>query len=180
MSYSVRKGSDEVHIALVTSFNAMREDVAKSGSYFHKDVLSTQSGYGYGLTTTAHTVDAADGDGTIATLQTLVKDIIKIYNLHIADTVAHKVADTTNTLTSSADPADLAACESRLNDVKAKLNTHHSQAGVHVNNDGTNTIAAVDATDQASSDTLANEIKSKLNLHMASAPKGASLVLVDA
>lgn len=179
MAYQVRKGSDDVGAALVAGYNALRQTVALSGSMYHRDVTSTTSGFGDSLATTAYTVTAVNGDGTLAKLKLLCADLALKYKVHIADATAHLVADATNTLASYATPADLTAAIAFVNDFKAKFNAHLSQSGVHVNNDS-NTVATADAsTTQAQADTLANALKAAFNIHVQSAPKGASITLVS-
>lgn len=180
MAYTVRKGSDDVMAALVLAHNAARESLADALNTFHKDVTSLTSGAGETLTTTAFTVTAADGAGTLGALKTLVIDLILKYNTHIADDHAHLAADTDNELTSSEDPVTLADCESRLNDLKAKYNAHIADTDFHVTADGTNTATAAAATDQNTSDTLANELKADFNAHIVSAPEGADVKLIPA
>lgn len=64
---------------------------------------------------------------------------------------------------------DQGTVETLLTELKADFNTHLSESGVHLNDDGTNTVAAADATNLATSLTLANEIKADWNAHVVSA-----------
>lgn len=178
---SVRKGSGGVGYAMIQQYNLLRKDVAKSGSYFHVDQTSNgTTGDFHSPATTPLQVTAHNGDGTTATLFLLCANLVSVYNTHIADAVAHLLADTTNTLTSSVTPTTLVAAESLLNDMQTKFNAHLTQTGVHVNNDGTNSSTAAAATNQSTSDTLANELKTKLNAHISSAPAGSFINLVSA
>jgi hypothetical protein len=89
---------------------------------------------------------------------------------------AHLVADTTNapTLAAIALATNLATTQTLANGIKVFLNAHYTQAGVHVNNDGTNTIATANATDLASSIALLNACKTAIVAHVASSPAGRS------
>ena len=51
------------------------------------------------------------------------------------------------------------------NQLKAKFNTHRTQAGIHPVNDTTNVVTAANATDLASALTLLNQIKTEYNAH---------------
>jgi hypothetical protein len=123
----------------------------------------------------------------------LLSAIYSVLRLHLVDAVststvasgAHKIPDavanaslgtafggSVNNPNGSVLPASttLAAAITAANAVKALYNTHLSQAGVHANNDGTNTIAAANANDLASLVTLVNASKVSLNSHVAAAP----------
>lgn len=116
------------------------------------------------------TAIASDLDSAIA----LAKALIYAYLRHVADTLAHAAADTTNDLDDgvaaemAADVVDLNSAIEVANGIKAAYNAHRSQAGVHPTNDSGHAITSLDATDQGSLNTLLNELKTDLNAHMAS------------
>ena len=74
---------------------------------------------------------------------------------------------------------DQGTANTLLNGLKAAFNAHFTQAGVHVYNDGTNTISAASATNLATSETLANAIATAITAHFASAPTGESVAIVN-
>jgi len=92
--------------------------------------------------------------------------------------VAHKAQDTTNTLATGVIASDQGTANTLLNLIKAKFNAHLTQAGVHFNNDGVNSVATADASDAASSQALANALKTSINAHMSNALPGQSARLV--
>ncbi len=121
----------------------------------------------------------------LATSVTLTNEILSWYAFHMADTLAHKtagvaLADYTPVGSSLTNAEKLAAAILLANDVKAKYNTHRASTTYHYTADGTNVIAAADATDQASLNTLLIELKADLNLHAASGVAAQSVRLVDA
>jgi hypothetical protein len=61
---------------------------------------------------------------------------------------------------------DLATANTLANDLKADFVDHLNEAGVHIEDDTTNTIAASDATDQGSLETLLDEMKVDYNAHI--------------
>lgn len=109
----------------------------------------------------------------LATSIALTKALIYAYLRHVADTLAHAAADTTNDLDDgvaaemAADVVDLNSAIEVANGIKAAYNAHRSQAGVHPTNDAGHAITSLDATDQGSLNTLVNELKTDLNAHMA-------------
>lgn len=117
----------------------------------------------------------------------LVNEIVAVYQAtnnktypgHVADEVAHLVADATNLVTEPK-ATNLATAMDRINDYKAQFNAHLSQSGVHINNDGSNSIAAADATDEGSLVTLVNQAKSKTNTHIQNAVPGSGVRVIDA
>lgn len=120
--------------------------------------------------------DATD----LATSIVLCKAIVYAYLRHVADTLAHTAADTTNDLDDGvaseivAAIVDLASTIDAANTIKAAYNTHRSQAGVHNRDDAANAVASADATDLSSLLTLLNELKADFNAHMAAGPSAPS------
>lgn len=99
---------------------------------------------------------------------------------------SHKVPDTVNAATLQAVQSaplvltgvtgtDTAALVAFVNQLKASYNAHLTQAGVHFNNDGTNSIGTANATDLPSSITLINACAVKINAHIISAPGSVML-----
>ncbi len=122
---------------------------------------------------------------TLGTSVTLTNEILSWYAFHMADTLAHKttgvaLASYTPVSTAASGAAQLAAAILLANDVKSKYNTHRASTTYHYTADGTNVIAAADATDQASLNTLLNELKADLNLHADSGVAAKSVRLVSA
>lgn len=122
-------------------------------------------------------VTAADAS-SLDTSLVLCNQLLGVYQFHMADTYAHKVAGVA--LASYVPARTLAAAILRANDMKSKYNTHRASTTYHYTADGTNTISSADATDQTSLNTLLNELKADLNLHMASGAEAKSLRAVSA
>lgn len=163
MATVVRK-IDPVLETVVAGHNALKAQIG-AGAFFHLDKSE-------------RTVTAANAS-SLATSLTLLKECLAVYAFHLADTVAHKVADVTNVVT-AASPTDLATAITAANELKADYNLHIASTTYHYSADATNAIAAANATDQSSLNTLLNEFKIDFNAHMASGPAAASMRLVDA
>lgn len=174
MATPIRRTSAEVD-TLVAAQNATRKSAIGAGANFH-------------YATCDYTVAAANASD-LATSLTLVNQIKRVLagNLsnggnwlgHLVDDIAHTNADTTNTVT-AADAVDLATAITLANQLKARYNSHRSQASVHANNDATNATSSADSTDQSSLNTLLNELKTDINAHLASATGGTALRVVNA
>ncbi len=188
MALSPRSESDEVLHALVAAHNSTR--VGLVASFYHADITSAVTTGLDGFTPTAATLisTVANAVGTLATVITLANDLLVKGNFHMADAIAHKVADTTNgpynasavALLPLASTATQAQTDTQINAMKAGLNAHFIQTGVHYTNDAVNTIVATDATTLATSITLVNAIKASYNAHIISAPGGSSIALLPA
>jgi hypothetical protein len=87
---------------------------------------------------------------------------------HIADTVPHKAADATNTV-SAADATTQVSASTLVNELKTKINAHFSQGGTHFTSDLANvfTTSASTTSDLSSIATLANACRTGLNAHVA-------------
>ena len=162
-STPVRNIDSDLATAAVTQGNARFADLLKLkiGTIFHAGPTAL--------------VTAVVGDGTLATLQLLVADLVAKFNTHCASACSattgigtHLAADAVNGPVVDAH-ATLGACQTTLNTLYTAYNTHLSQSGVHCTNDGTNTASSSSATDQASSDTRATDIRAKFNAHAAAA-----------
>ena len=176
MAYEIRNTNDCILRALVAAYNA--NQIAKVASYFHFDATQATDRSDYLTPTVTSVVVAAANATDSATALTLINEIKAHLNLHYADIVAHDTA--VSAAITTADGTDEATSITLANAVKADYNTHCSEANVHPNDDGTNTVAAADATDSATLVTLVNEIKADVNAHMLSKPTGNYITLVDA
>ena len=173
MAITVRSGELDHVDQVLAQINQLRAAVAAAASKYHADITSTSSGNNVaGYTTTALTVNAANGDGTVGTLVALCADLKAKYNGHLADALAHKVADTTNNSTLSSG-TDLTSCETFLNDLHTKYTAHIGSTTFHYVADSTNTDGSAAASSQATSDTRAGAIKTAFNAHMQTAPQGS-------
>lgn len=102
----------------------------------------------------------------LATCIVLANELRALYELHRVDDLAHKLKDTTNTITAAV-CYDLTTVQALANDLKTKYNLHRAVVASHSGGaDSTNTVSSANATDLATSITLLNEIKTKLNAHM--------------
>lgn len=118
---------------------------------------------------------------SLSTSVALVKALITAYNLHIADTLGHDAADTTNVLTATvASVVGLATAITAANELKAAYNAHRSESGVHATDDSGHAITSADATIQSELNTLANELKADFNLHIADGFAAPSWRMTDA
>ena len=104
----------------------------------------------------------AEGD----TLFTLVTEIRADLVTHMANAAVHIAADTTNNDFIALAGNNLAAIMACLNSMKAKYNSHDTEATLFHCHAGTGTqVASADATTYASAVALANELKADLNTH---------------
>lgn len=172
MSRAIRNIPDLLAVAVVDQFNALKREVAAAASKVHADVTSKDDDTG-----TAIQISAADGAGTLGPLLTLCAEIKLAYETHLADAVAHKIADPAPALTAA---TDLTSAQTLLNAIKADYNTHRASTTYHYTADATYTITSADATDQASADTLANELKADLNSHISASFSTRSIKVIPA
>ncbi|MCP3681243.1 MAG: hypothetical protein GY861_01005 [bacterium] len=139
-----------------------------------------------------NTTAAADATN-LATLITLITELLTDYDAHEGDSEGggalayHHVAEGGDaSLASAVAPANLAECITRVNDLKAKFNTHDADAIPHTAGsqfqeatadgavgtgehpaapDATNTTSAADATDLATLITLVTELLTDFDAH---------------
>lgn len=108
--------------------------------------------------------DAIDLSPTLIDLIENPGGIRAAYNAHRVGTTFHPVVDDVNpALTPTV--VDLPSALVFLNDCKRRLNSHLSQAGIHLSSDVSSTVPTPDATDLASALLLANRIKLEFNDH---------------
>ena len=136
----------------------LREDVADAvggtTTIFHKGSISGS---------VILLADATDLPTVIALANEMKAAIVA----HLASTGFQGVhASASAEAIAAADADDQTTANTLLNELKADHNTHCSESGVHLNNDGTNTVSSTDASDLASSLTLANEIKTDFGAHI--------------
>ncbi len=178
--------ADPTHVATAAAFEELKTFVVAQLRAGAADLVSiaadsvafatpTLADFGAHNDRSEKTITAADAT-TLATSLTLTNDILGVYEFHMADTLAHKVAGVA--LASYVLVSTLANAITRANDVKSKYNTHRASTTYHYTADGTNVIAAADATDQSSLNTLLNELKADINLHMASGVSAKSIRVV--
>lgn len=167
MATIVRKTDPDL-VTMAELYNGLKAQIG-AGSHYHLDAAE-------------FTITAADaGGGTngakLSSSIALLNEIRAIWELHKADTLAHKVADTA-TMTAPA-ATDLTTAEALANELKSDFNVHDGSTTLHYNADS-NDISTSDASSYDSLVTLANAIKARVALHMADAPSAASIRLVDA
>ena len=145
--------------ALIAAFNALRIDMKTRFTTVHLDANV-----------------AADITPVATDLPTLValSNALKAkYNIHLARTDAHLIADAVN-VNATAAATDLATSITLCNALKAAFNLHCAQAGIHLNNDA-GTIATANGTVLGDTITLANSIQTTLNVHMAKAATSTAI-----
>jgi len=104
MAFTCLRGHDGVQIAIVAAIQSLRQNAATTASQFHCDVTSTTSGDYSAPVATPLLVSAAAATN-LATSITLANNIKGVLNVHFADGVAHKAADTVAAI-SAADASD--------------------------------------------------------------------------
>jgi hypothetical protein len=177
MALLIRKLSDDATFALVEAHNLQQRDIATIRLLPHADITSKAQGGSFDdpNNQAPDLVTAPDGSGTLAPLLVLCADIKRVYEKHLADDLAHKLADPAPALVAA---TDLPTAQTLLNAIKADYNTHRASTTYHYAADATNATTAADATNQASADTLANELKADLNAHLQAAPLAPSIKFI--
>lgn len=136
-------------------------DSINGGARAHADAIALIYHAGKDTVISVATVPPTDlPESLIATNELLV-----LLRKHLADGAMHKVASAED-LSAIAFATDQATAETAANAVKASLNVHHTEAGVHFNNDATNGIAAADASNLATLLTLLTEMQTDWDLHV--------------
>jgi hypothetical protein len=167
MALLLRKTDPHIEV-LAKAVNGLKTQIG-AGAHFHLDASEISP---------AH---AAATD--LPTAVQVINEVEAVYHFHTGDRLAHAVPDTTNvesTAKANASVTDggLAGAMALANDQKAKFNAHLTQSTVHYNNDGTNAVAAANATDLPSLITLVNALRTSIIAHMANAPAAPSLRVV--
>lgn len=134
------------------------------------------AGSSFHLDATATAISAANASD-LATSLVLAEQIRGVYNAHLDNDAAHKLADPKPALSPA---TTLATAITLANAIKADYNTHIASTTYHYNADATNAITSSNATDQSSLNTLLNELKTDMNAHIASGPAGALVRLTSA
>jgi len=126
------------------------------------------------------TGDDADGGAEDDGLQgciDLANELKAVYNFHVADTLAHKVAGSPVT---TAKAHDLDTVKTLAAAIRTAYEAHRQSTTYHYVADSTNTISASSTSTLADVVTLVNELKADLNAHMGSGPTMKSIRLVGA
>jgi hypothetical protein len=178
MAYRVRNTAETIAAAAVAANNLRQTEAV--ASFFHADTTQKTTGHFSAPVVTDDLVTSANSSSE-ATAVALVNEMKAVVNRHFADDYAHNTAVSAAVTTADAIVGDsLVTAIALANALKAAYNTHLSASNVHFNNDGTNTVAAANATDQTSINTLLNEMKGDINAHIVSAPLGAMIRVVPA
>lgn len=180
MAISSRNTDQELMLAIAKAHNALQDALSQSLSdgYFHRDLTQTTSSpiFTVGSIVVTPVVVSAANATSLPTSITLSNQLFGILNQHMSDGEAHLKSDGVNLQTLDGYQTQLASnlstVEVLLNALKVIYNKHLTQAGVHQNNDTTNTVSTANATDQTTANALANALKTALNAHMGSAPVG--------
>lgn len=169
MAIDARKGTDAVQYAMAKAYNDFLERNAVAGSFYHADVTSVTSGDFTNPEVNPLLLPTA-ACNTLAKAATRA-NLMKVYfNVHIADTLAHQVADTANVVsTPDAGLTDQTATDTLLNALKVAFNAHLTQSGVHYTDDSDNTVSTTDAIGLATSEALADDLTTAFNAHVSGA-----------
>lgn len=122
------------------------------------------------------TVTAADS-ATPATAIALANNLLSVYNFHLGDTLAHKVADSAD-LTGLSPCVDNTTCIALVLAMATGYETHRASTTYHYTADSTNTLTSTTVTTIGQAETVATDLKAKLNAHMATALAGKSLRVI--
>jgi hypothetical protein len=144
MAFNIRKVEiTPFEMALVKAYNATRTGLC-STTLFHADETCYDA-TGSGLDPTASAMLVAGTAVDQPSLIALTNELQNKMNIHMADTLAHAAADSSNGPLTTAVATDRTSTNTSLNAFKAAYNLHLAQANVHYNNDGNaNATAAAD------------------------------------
>ena len=177
MAIKIRKSQLASEPAVVAAINALLD--ANLSTQVHRDKTSTPAGDSLNPSSTLLAIASAAAS-SLGTSITLANEIKGVLAVHMADTSAHLVADSTNVnFDGYALASNLATGIALANAIKVDYEAHRVDTSSHVNADSTHTISASAATDQNSLNTLLNELKSDINAHIADGGSVQRLVLID-
>jgi hypothetical protein len=181
MSLHVRKLKGDVTFALLKAFNAFKKEVSLgvATAKVHADITSKPAGGDWREPANQSALGISSPVASdLPTSLTLLTELRAVYATHLADDLAHKVADTVNVI-AAAVATDLATAQTAANELKADLNLHIASTTYHGVADATNAIAAANASDLATLITLLNEMRTDLPAHMALAFTSSSIKAVN-
>lgn len=173
----IRRMPNHLTYALVAAHNAEQLALV-STTYFHLKPMTVTDMTDYQRPTEANISVSSANASDLTTSLALVNELKVLMNAHFRDDVAHDSAVSAEVTT--VDATDLATAQTLANALKTAWNTHLSAANVHYNNDGTNAIAAANASNQGTLNTLLNEMKTDFVAHFLNAPPGTYINVVDA
>jgi hypothetical protein len=148
---------------------------------YHKDQTSITSGpFDAPVVTNAASL-IGTASVTLASAISVTQQLDQVYRTHLADTVAHLVADATNVPNPAiATVVDQPSLNTYLNALQTSFNAHLTQAGVHLINDTVNNNATTVASNLATSITLVNSLAASLVAHTKRAVGGQTITLLPA
>ncbi len=176
MTFSVRADDKSVIFALAAAHNQRTLDAISTS--FHLTQYETISGDFSAPVITRPTAPTVD---TVDTVNwALISTLVPMISGHFGDAVAHDTVASTASTYTAGDATDTATALLVLNDLKAVLNVHFTQAGAHYTDDNTNTVTNSDATDDTTLQVLLTELVTNVYAHWASAPAGTIVNVVGA
>lgn len=183
MTLSVRDDASSILSALVLAHNQRTTDAVSTN--FHATQFETTTSDFDAMTLTRPTAPATSTVDTECWV--MIQQVIPKISSHFADQLAHDTVASTASTYTAGDVTDTATACTVLNDLKAVLNVHYTQAGAHFTDDNTNTVTSADATDDSTMQVLLFELLSGtagsgtgLYGHWASAPAGTMINVVGA
>lgn len=169
VSVSVVEESTDI-LSSESQFNKLRNDVCQA-FVAAVEALATDATVPYHKCNPESITIEGNADAAalpaVIVLANSLKTKINAHLLSTGDTGAHLAASAA--VIDAADASDQATANTLLTQIKARFNTHLTEAGVHMVADATNTSTQANATDLASSVALANELKGDFNAHIAAA-----------
>ena len=182
MSIDVRQGTDEVIPNLVASYNALRGTIAIATGVakYHKDITSAGTSFVDPKAKSQTNLQIASADSTdTPSMVALANELQTKLLTHMADAVAHKVADTTNNsaLSGTAVATDAPTAQTLASALKTAYNATIASTTFHYTADASTNATTI--TDAPTARTALNDIKAKFNAHVTNAPAGASLNMVN-
>jgi hypothetical protein len=154
---NIKTHADEVN-AVKTSMGA--------AAHYHLDAGEYPATYG--------TLSGSTAADTVAAIRA-TNQLKQVWEFHLADTLAHKVADTAPALTKA---TTLATAYTLANAIKADYNTHNNETATYHYNADTNDEGTADASTLGTLQTLLNAMKTKINDHIANGETPASIRVV--
>ena len=144
----------------------------------HQDTTSSRSGDFSNPSTANLASSIGTAASTLASATAVAGQLDAVFRAHLADSVAHLKADTTNVPSPAfSTVVDQTTLDTYLNALQTSFNAHLTQSGVHVVNDTVNSNSTAAATNLSTSITLVNALAASLLAHIGRAIPGNALSL---
>lgn len=164
---TVQRSTHEIHRTRATEVNALKTTLG-AAAHYHLDAGEYPA-----------TFAALSGTGTTNELLAIkaANQLKQVWEFHLADTLAHKAADTAPALVKA---TTLATAYTLVNAIKVDYNAHNGETATYHYNADSNDEGTTNASSLSTLQDLLNAIKTKINAHIANGETPASIRIVPA